>query len=257
MHPVLLKIGSLSVYTYGFFIAVGFLVGFTVAKKEGERLGEDPNKIMDLCFYLLLAAIVTSRLFYVATTPEVFLADPLEIFRIWKGGLVFYGAFIGAMVTIVIYLRKEKMPLGKTLDILAPSLAVGHFFGRLGCLSAGCCYGRPCDIPWAITFSHPESLAPIGMPLHPTQIYSALNNLTIFALLWFLRRRKKFDGQLFWIYVAVYGVTRSVIELFRGDFRGGTVFGVLSISQTIGITFAIIAVIMLVVFARKAAKRQG
>ena len=128
MHPVLLKIGSLSVYTYGFFIAVGFLVGFTVAKKEGERLGEDPNKIMDLCFYLLLAAIVTSRLFYVATTPEVFLADPLEIFRIWKGGLVFYGAFIGAMVTIVIYLRKEKMPLGKTLDILAPSLAVGHFF---------------------------------------------------------------------------------------------------------------------------------
>lgn len=251
MHPILFKIGKLSVYTYGFMIAVGFLVGVTLAKREGRRVGEDPDRIMDLCFYLLIAAIVTSRLFYVVTTPEIFLSDPLEIFRIWKGGLVFYGAFIGAMLTIVIYLRKYKRPLWKTLDILAPSVAIGHFFGRIGCFFAGCCYGKQCALPWAVTFSHPESLAPTGTPLHPTQLYSALNNLMIFGILCFFRTRKKFDGQLFWTYVMVYGITRSVIEIFRGDFRGEVYFGVLSVSQLIGGTFAIIALIMLILFRKR------
>jgi len=246
MYPILLKFGKMEIFTYGFFIAVGFLTGISLAKRESLRTGEDPEKIMELCFYILISAIVVSRLFYVAINPEMFLEDPLEVFRIWKGGLVFYGGFIGAVLTVVIYLRKEKMPLWKTADILAPSLAIGHFFGRIGCFFAGCCYGKACDLPWAVTFSHPQTLAPMGIPIHPTQLYSALNNLMIFGLLCLFRRRKKFDGQLFWIYVLIYGVTRSIIEVFRGDFRGSPAFGILSTSQAIGLTFSVIALIVII-----------
>lgn len=129
---------------------------------------------------------------------------------------------------------------------MAPSLAIGHSIGRLGCFFAGCCYGKACDLPWAVTFTNPDSLAPIGVPLHPTQLYSALTNLFIFIFLCFFRGRKKFDGQLFWIYVLLYGVARSILEIFRGDFRGEPVFGILSVSQTIGCIMAVFAVVMLI-----------
>lgn len=251
MHPILFKLGSLTVYTYGFFIAMGFLAGISLAKKEAQRLGESPEKITDLCFYILLSAIIASRLFYVLINAEMFVSNPLEIFRIWNGGLVFYGGFVGAGLTTVYYLKKHEMPLWKTLDMLAPSLAVGHFLGRIGCFSAGCCYGKECHLPWAVTFSHPETLARTGVPLHPTQLYEAANNLMIFGILWMFRRRKKFDGQIFWLYVLIYGITRSVIEIFRGDFRGEFILGVISVSQAIGITFALTAAVMLVIFNKK------
>ncbi|MCP4347952.1 MAG: prolipoprotein diacylglyceryl transferase [Desulfobacterales bacterium] len=251
MYPVLLKIGKLPIYTYGLFIATGFMVGMYVARKEAERLGQDPYKIMDICFYILLFGIIGSRVFFILTTPGSYLADPLEIFKIWKGGLVFYGGFIGAVAAAFIFLKKNKMPFWKTTDILAPGLAIGHFFGRIGCFFAGCCYGKPCDLPWAIVFRHPESVAYTGVPLHPTQIYSAINNLAIFGLLWLFRTRKKFDGQLFCIYVFIYGITRSIIETFRGDFRGDTFFGILSVSQTIGISMSLIAVYMIMFLGNK------
>ena len=133
MYPVLLKIGSLSLYTYGLFVAVSFIVGVIVARHEAGRLEEDPDKIMDLCFYALLAAIVGSRLFYVLTNLKMFISDPMEIFKIWNGGLVFYGGFIGAFITAIIYLKKKKIDLFKTADIMAPPLAIGHAVGRMGC----------------------------------------------------------------------------------------------------------------------------
>jgi phosphatidylglycerol:prolipoprotein diacylglycerol transferase len=246
MHPVLLKIGKLSIHTYGFFIALGFLTGIFLAKNEAKRLGADHEKILDLCFYLLIAAIVGSRLFYVVMNPKVFVSDPLEIFRLWRGGLVFYGGFIAALITAIVYMKKRKMQLWKTADIMAPALAAGQFLGRLGCFFAGCCYGKTCELPWAITFRNPNSLAPIGIPLHPTQLYHALSNLLIFGFLWFFRSRKTFDGQLFWVYVFLYAVTRSFLEVFRGDFRGYSLGGLLSASQTVGSVMAVIAIVMLV-----------
>ena len=252
MHPILFKIGELKIYTYGFLVAMGFVVGILFARREAVRLGEDQEKIMDLCFYVLVAAIVGSRLFYILTNPKIFLSDPLEILRIWNGGLVFYGGFIAALVTAVIYLKSKKISIAITADIMAPSLAIGHFIGRLGCFFAGCCYGKACDLPWAVTFTNPDSLAPIGVPLHPTQLYSALTNLFIFIFLWFFRRRKKFEGQLFWIYVLLYGVARSILEVFRGDFRGESVFEILSVSQTIGCIMAVFAVAMLIYLGGRA-----
>ncbi|MBW1745595.1 MAG: prolipoprotein diacylglyceryl transferase [Deltaproteobacteria bacterium] len=225
MHPILLKIGGITLHTYGFFVAMGFLAGILLARSEAKRLGVDPEKVMDLCFYILIAAIVGSRLFYVVINYELFLSNPLDVFKIWSGGLVFYGGFIAAFFTAFIYLRMHKMPVWLTADITAPSLAIGHFLGRLGCFSAGCCFGRECDLPWAVTFTHPETLAPF---------------------LWSFRKRTKFHGQLFWLYVLLYGTTRSFIEIFRGDFRGDPIFGLLSISQTLGISMSVIAVIMLI-----------
>ena len=242
MYPVLFRFGKLTLFTYGLFVASGFVAGILLAKREAGLSGEDPEKVMDLSIYILIAAIGGSRFFYVVTNPGMFVSDPLEIFRIWNGGLVFYGGFIFAAVIAVIYLKRERMPILKTGDILAPSIALGHFIGRLGCFFAGCCYGKASDFPWAVTFTHPESLAPAGILLHPTQLYSALNNLILFSLLWIFRHYKKFDGQLFWIYVLLYGITRSFLEIFRGD----SFFGILSVSQTVGASMAVLAVFMLV-----------
>ncbi len=246
MHPILLKFGYITIHTYGFFVAMGFLAGILLATSEAKRMGIDHEKIIDLCFYIMIAAIAGSRLFYVIINHEIFLSDPLDIFKIWNGGLVFYGGFIVALLTAFIYLKIYKLPVWRTADIVAPSLAIGHFLGRLGCFSAGCCYGKECDFPWAVTFTHPETLAPIGMPIHPTQLYSSISNLIIFFFLWFFRKRTKFAGQLFWMYVLIYGIARSFIEIFRGDFRGNPVFELLSVSQTIGISMSVIAVIMLI-----------
>ncbi|MFH1582047.1 MAG: prolipoprotein diacylglyceryl transferase [Pseudomonadota bacterium] len=254
MHPVLLKLGSFSIYTYGFFIAMGFIAGILLAKSEAKKLGEDPEKIMDLSFYVLIAAILGSRLLYIFINPEIFLSDILEIFRIWNGGLVFYGGFIAALIVGLSYLKIKKMLLWRTMDIAALSLVLGQFLGRLGCFSAGCCYGKACNLPWAVTFTNPDTLAPIGIPLHPTQLYHAISNLSIFVFLWFFRRRKKFSGQLFWLYVMLYAASRSFIEIFRGDFRGEPVFGVLSVAQAIGIIMAPAAVIMMIILRKQGSK---
>jgi phosphatidylglycerol---prolipoprotein diacylglyceryl transferase len=254
MHPVLFHFGILTIYTYGFLIAVGFIVGILLAKREAVRVGIDPDAIMDLSFYVIIAAIVGSRLFYVITTPDVYISNPLEIFKIWNGGLVFYGGFIFALATALVYMKIKRMPVWETTDIIAPSIALGQFFGRLGCLSAGCCYGKICNLPWAVTFHNPRSLAPTGLPLHPTQLYDAFGNLVIFFLLWGLRKNKRFSGQIFWTYVPLYGMARIIVENFRDDFRGHVFFGLFSISQVIGCVMAIIGISMLVVLHRKNAR---
>ncbi|QTA80371.1 Phosphatidylglycerol--prolipoprotein diacylglyceryl transferase [Desulfonema limicola] len=252
MYPILIKIGPFAIYTYGFFVAMGFLAGILLGKYEAGNLGQDPEKISDLCFYILISAIAGARLFYILTTPETFLNNPLEIFKIWNGGLVFYGGFIGALTAAFIYLNYHKMPLWQTIDILTPSLALGHFLGRLGCFFAGCCYGKSCDLPWAVTFTHPESLALKNIPLHPTQLYSSFANLIIFCFLWYFRKYKRFEGQLFWVYVLIYAVVRSIIEIFRGDFRGSFFMETMSTSQVIAGILCIIAVFMLFILGKQA-----
>ncbi len=251
MYPVLFRIGPFTLHTYGVFIAMAFLSAIALALREARREGEDANKILDLCFYMLVAAIVGSRILYVLINWSAFRHDPFEIVRIWHGGLVFYGGFIGALLTALWYMRRKGLPLLKTADIMAPSIAFGLFVGRIGCFFAGCCYGKTCDLPWAVIFTHPESLAPKGVPLHPTQLYSSLNGLFIFFVLVGIRRIKGFEGQIFWTYVLLYGVTRSIIEHFRGDERGMFVEGMFSTSQLIGLIMAVIAIAMMIMLRRR------
>jgi phosphatidylglycerol:prolipoprotein diacylglycerol transferase len=251
MHPVLFHIGPFALHTYGVFIAVAFLSAMGLALREARRLGEDPDRLLDLCFYVLIAAIAGSRILYILVDWPTFRQDPVEIVRIWRGGLVFYGGFIAALITAVYYIKKKDLFLWKTADILAPPIAFGQFIGRLGCFSAGCCYGKPCDLPWAVTFTHPDSLAPTGVPLHPTQLYSSVNALIIFIVLMVLRWRKGFEGQVFWAYVLLYGVSRSIIEFFRGDDRGVLLGAVFSTSQLIGVTMAALAIIMMMILRKR------
>lgn len=253
MHPILIELGPVRLYTYGLFVALGFLAAVRLAawraKKKNSAI--DPARITDLFFVILISSLVGARLLYIAQNLPLFLDHPLEMLKIWKGGLVFYGGFIGALVAAVLFIRINRLPLWPTADLLAPSIALGHGVGRMGCFFAGCCHGRACDLPWAVTFTHPQALAPLDIPLHPTQLYAVTANLLIAAFLLVLDRKPGFAGRIFWIYVCLYGITRSIIEVFRGDERGAFVMDILSPSQTIGLAAALVALVMLARLYRK------
>jgi len=245
MHPVLLKIGSLTLYTYGLFVALGFITAVWFAGKNAQKNNLTPEMITDLFFVIILSGIVGARLCYVVLNFSSFADDLLSIFKIWNGGLVFYGGFISALVCSIAYAKKKKLDIWRTADHLAPAVALGHAVGRIGCFFAGCCYGKECHLPWAITFKNPDSLAPLFVGLHPTQLYSVISNFFLFFIILMIRNRKKFNGMVFWVYILLYGLLRSFVEIFRGDFRGNFIVDFLSLSQGIGISMAIFAVFML------------
>ncbi len=243
MHPILIEFGFVKIFTYGVLVASGFFAGIVLAARQGTEEGLDPQKILDLCFYILIAAILGGRILYIIVEYKYFAANPLEMLKFWKGGLVFYGGLIGAVGVGGYLIGKYQLPFWKTGDILAPSLAIGQAIGRWGCYFAGCCYGAPTDVPWAITFTNEKSLAPLNIPLHPTQIYLSLNALAIFGVLMWLRKRKQFDGQVFLAYGILYSIGRFVIEFYRNDDRGFAVQNVLSTSQFIGIFIFALALV--------------
>ncbi len=246
MFPVLIKIGPLTIHTYGFLIAIGFLVALGFAVMRAKRAGLSPEKITDIGFYSLLAAIVGSRIFFVGQNWSFFSSRPLDIVKIWEGGLVFYGGVLLAIPTALWYTRKQGLPIWKTADVWAPSIAIGHAIGRLGCFCAGCCYGKPADgLPWAVTFSHPETLAIRGVPLHPSQLYESGAEILNFLVLMFLGRRESFNGRLFWVYILNYSVIRSVVEVYRGDEVRGFIMPHVSTSQGISLIMFLGAAVML------------
>lgn len=247
MYPVLIKIGPVTIHTYGFLIATAFLVALWFAVRQAKKTGISHEKVVDLGFYILVSAIVGSRFFFIITNWSFYKDNLLNILKIWEGGLVFYGGVILAVPTAIWYLKKQHLPVWKTADIWAPSIAIGHAIGRLGCFSAGCCYGRPAEgLPWAVTFRNPESLAIINVPLHPTQIYEAGAEFLNFLILVLMRRRQSFNGQLFWIYIMNYSIIRSVIEIFRGDESRGFIFNGVSTSQGVSVLMFIVAIVMMV-----------
>jgi len=242
MHPVLVRFGPLTIHTYGVLVAAGFLLGLALAVKQAKKEGIPQERIIDIGFYVLLAAIVGSRLFFVAVNAGHYLKHPLDIFKIWEGGLVFYGGLILALPSALWYIRKHHLDGWRITDIFAPSIAIGHAVGRIGCFAAGCCHGRLCELPWAVTFHDPESLATTGIPLHPTQLYESAGEFLNFLILITLRRYQSFKGQLFWTYIFLYSVLRFVVEFFRGDEARGYLFGGISVSQGISVIMGIIAI---------------
>ncbi len=224
MDPIAFKHGPITIHWYGVMIALAFLFGLWTATLRARREKIPGEFIADVVVALMIGSIIGARIVYVTTYwHEEFAGQPLmEIFAVWHGGLVYYGGLLGAIAAGALYMLWKKMPVWKTADVLAPSIALGSFFGRIGCLLNGCCYGRPTDLPWAITFTNPVahdvSNTPLGVPLHPTQIYDALLNLALYGFLAWLFRRKKFDGEIFATYLICYAITRSIVEYFRGDY---------------------------------------
>jgi phosphatidylglycerol:prolipoprotein diacylglycerol transferase len=251
MYPNLLTLGTFTVHTYGVCIALGALLGILLISREATKQGYNQQQILDLAFYGLISAIIGSRVFYIVLNVDYYLKNPLEMVMIWRGGLVFYGGFIFAFVTCFFYLKKQHLPFLRTCDILAPGLALGEAFGRIGCFFAGCCYGTATNLPWAVIFNHPQSLAKTGIPLHPTQLYASSKALAVFAILMIFRRFKKSDGQVIWLYSLLYALGRLFIEPFRGDERGLMIFGTLTLTQTIALIFVPLALFMVVYLGRR------
>jgi phosphatidylglycerol---prolipoprotein diacylglyceryl transferase len=220
MHPIAFEHGPLTIHWYGVMVALGFLAGLWTAGRRAVAAGIAAEKIIDLGPWLIVGAILGARTLYVISYwGEFFAGKPLvEIFMVWKGGLVYYGGLVGASLACILYARIKKLPLWKLADILAPSIALGYVFGRIGCLLNGCCYGCACNLPWAIRFPEGNPLGPPTYPVHPTEVYESLLNLGLYAFLAWLFRRKKFDGQVFGVYLVSYAVLRSFVELFRGDY---------------------------------------
>ncbi|HTI98597.1 MAG TPA: prolipoprotein diacylglyceryl transferase [Dongiaceae bacterium] len=241
MHPIAFYIGSFAVHWYGIMTALGFLAGLWTASRRGMLAGFLPEKILDIGPWLILGTILGARTMYVTTYwDEEFAGKPIsEIFMVQHGGLVFYGGLIGAALACILYAWFKKMPLWKLADVLAPSIALGSAFGRVGCLLNGCCYGRACSLPWAITFPADNPLNPPTTPVHPTEIYDSALNLILYLTLAWLFRRRKFDGQIFALFLMCYAITRSTVESFRGDYTVVHYHFGLTPAQVVGIgTFA-------------------
>ncbi len=221
MYPVLFELGPLKVHAYGFMLAVAFLVGIFLAERYARQIGENPEEIGNVSFWIILAAIVGSRLFHVVVFWDQ-MHGFLDPFKIWEGGLVYYGGFIGAVAASAIYCTIKKKSFWQIGDLIAPSIALGLMFGRTGCLLVGCCYGKPCpaEFPLGITFPD-QTIGLAGVRLYPTQPAEALGCLAIFLLLWFVvRNHRRFRGQVLLAFVVLYSLLRTVLEFWRDDPRG-------------------------------------
>jgi phosphatidylglycerol---prolipoprotein diacylglyceryl transferase len=261
MYPRLLELGPFTIYTYGVLLAAAFLLGLKLATARAKRRGLDAARVLDLGIYIIVAAIVGGKLLLIVTDFSSFRANPAEIMSLARSGGVFYGGLILAVIVAFWYMRRHAMPLWATFDVFAPGIALGHAVGRLGCLMAGCCYGLETHAPWAITFSDPFTGSyvgtPLGVPLHPTQLYETLAETAILLfLLWLERTRTRtFAGRTFWTYILLYGLSRYIIEFFRGDPRGA--IWIFSTSQFISVVLVPLSVIMLAWLASRGPAPTG
>ena len=254
VYPELFKVGPFTVYTYGVLLAASYLLGLRLAMWRAKKWGLDPNRVLDLGIYIIIAALVGAKLLLLVVDFDQF-KDPRELLNLARLGGVFYGGLLLAVIVAFWYIARHRMPFWTTCDVFAPGIALGHVTGRLGCLAAGCCYGKPTDVPWAIVFTNPLAATnvgtPLGIPLHPTQLYEAGAALVIVTLLLVTERRgRPFAGRTFWLYMFLYAVSRYVIEMYRGDPRG-TVFGIFSTSQFISIVLGPLSLFMLFWLSRR------
>ncbi|MCB9654737.1 MAG: prolipoprotein diacylglyceryl transferase [Deltaproteobacteria bacterium] len=266
MHPVLfhLPFVGFPIHTYGVMIAIGFLLGMQLGAREARRIDIDGKRnferfIQDLTFWVLVSSMAGARLLFVLVEwKNDYANDPLKIFRIWEGGFVFYGGFLAAVAFSIIYARRKKWSFLLVSDVLIPSVALGHFFGRIGCFAAGCCWGQATgpDFPLAVQFPAGSLIynamlrerviaasSAFTIHVHPVQLYESFGELLLFFVLIFVRTKKRFHGQVLLTYLFIYPILRTSLEFIRGDkARGENVLLGLSTSQLISVFVALCAV---------------
>lgn len=263
MYPELFKIGTFPVTTYGIFLAVGMLLALFAASRLAARDGLPKERIYDLGLWVLVGGLLGSKLLMILVEPgvEIFTLDFL------RSGGVFYGGLIGGFVAVAILVPLYKLNFWKAADAFAPGVALGQAFGRQGCFSAGCCWGKATDLPWGVHFSqagHEYTGVPIYGPdgsdlfLHPTQLIESFTMLAVFGLLVWLHKRKKFDGQILIAYGIIYALFRFSIEFIRddprGDLFGFTTLTGLSTSQGVSLIVATASIAFMIVRLRKIKK---
>lgn len=253
MHPVLFEIplfGGLKIHSYGLMMALGFLAALLWIRFQGKREQLAVNRLTDLAFWMMVSAIVGSRLAFIVEEWNYYFHHPLEIFAVWQGGLVFQGGLILCILVAYFYMKKYQLSFWKVSDVFMPGVALGHSLGRIGCFLAGCCYGKQCDVHawYAVVFSgKPGSLAPVGVALYPTQLLEAGAELFIFAFLAWKSQKKAFDGQILLLYLILYSVARIGIEFLRGDLeRGFVIEPYLSKAQFYALLLIVFAIVALI-----------
>jgi len=257
--PLPFGLQPLQIAAYGFMLALGAMFGIYIAILRAKKTGEQPNHIVDLALWVIVAGIIGARIFYIIfemSAGEI-LKNPLIIFAFHKGGLIFYGALVLGIPAGIFYLKWKKLNIWKFADIAVPSIALGIAFTRIGCFLNGCCFGLqagpnfPCVVVFPVE-SIPYQHYGAVLPLYPTQLISSANAFILFIILSILFSRRKFDGQVFWTFGVLYSITRFGIEFLRGD-NARILFGFLTLSQIIGVGFLFLSVFMLF---RLGARRQ-
>ena len=245
MHPVLFKIGSFEMASYGLMTALGYTVAALYLFPRIKKINLDKDTFWNLIFTAFLGALIGAKLLFILVSwPQLGNTLTEKLINIVLGfryGFVFFGGMIVSVCALVFYMKKKNLPLLKTADFLIVGLPLGHALGRIGCFLAGCCHGRPTELPWGVVFTNPHSLvAPelLGVPLHPTQLYESLANFVLFFLLHRLQQKPHKDGSILLMYVACYSFLRFSIEFFRGDFRGHFILG-MSPSQGIALVISL------------------
>lgn len=249
MYPELVRIGDFPINTYGLLLAVAFLVALYVAARLAERDGLPRERVYDLGLWMLLAAIIGSKILMLWTEPA-YRENPWHLFSLdfLRSGGVFYGGFIAAVLTGYWLVRRYGLPWWKTADAFAPAIALGQAIGRQGCFAAGCCWGKPTGLPWGVRFTeraHELTGVPTDVFLHPTQLYESFATLALFLFLFWRHRHKRFDGEIILLYAMCYAAIRFAVEFFRddprGDIAGLTTLTGLSTSQLISLIVGIAA----------------
>lgn len=251
MHPILFKIGSFQIPTYGVLLATALVAALYTVVRLGRREGMDTGRLIDFSTWLIVAALLGAKVLMVLTDWSFYRANPGQIFSVatLEAGGVFYGGFITATFLAIWYIRTYKLPLWKVFDVYAPAIALGQSIGRVGCFSAGCDYGVPSHSFWAITFTsnfaHRMTGVPLGVPLFPWQPVASVTMLGIFGVLMWRYRHKSRDGEIFLLYLVLYAVARFLLEFLRGDSDRGFVFHhLLSTSQFIALLALIVALVL-------------
>jgi phosphatidylglycerol:prolipoprotein diacylglycerol transferase len=248
MYPELFHLSFL--HTYGVLVALAFLAGLWIAARLGKREGLNTESLTNLVIYCALAAIAGAKLMMFIVDPR-YRQNPSEIFTLdtLRAAGVFYGGLIAALAVAVWYMRKSGLPAWRTADACAPGIALGHGIGRLGCFSAGCCWGVLCDRPWAVTFRNPVSAetvgVPLNVPLHPTQLYEAFSEFAIFALLYWRIGKSHRPGAIIMLYLLLYGAVRFTVEFYRFHEQGNLWGTPLDTSQWISLALCTVAAVWL------------
>ncbi|RQD56862.1 MAG: prolipoprotein diacylglyceryl transferase [Desulfonatronovibrio sp. MSAO_Bac4] len=242
MHPVLIELGPISLYSYGFFIAAAFLLGMAWTMREAGNKGLDSRYVQNLGFYVILGGLAGARLSYVAAYQDVFSGDPLGVLKFWKGGLLFWGGAVLAALLMVLYLYRKRQRVLSWLDAASPGTALGLSVGWIGCLVSGCGYGKPSDLAWSIMPTHPDAIGPLFVSLHPVQAYHAVVALFCFFMLLILKNRVSVQGRLAGIFLISYPIMRIIVDFWRGDLQPE--FWVMNISQVIGLGIVAIGIFL-------------
>jgi phosphatidylglycerol:prolipoprotein diacylglycerol transferase len=261
VHPILLTTPFFTLYTFGVLLAAAYLAALAWAVRGARRAGLDPDAMMSLGTSAIIGALIGAKALLAIRSPQEYLTSLAALRSLLSSAGDFYGGFIGALIASAIFFRRHpQLPFWRAADICAPAIALGQAIGRIGCFMAGDDYGSQTSVPWAVTFTKPEAAqiggVPLGVPLHPVQLYESVVCLALFGILVWLGRRRHRDGDVIVAYTALYAAARFVLEFFRGDADRGFVFGgLLSTSQFIAIGMFALSLGVLLVPRRRFAAR--